>query len=380
MKFAKLALGILFVVIALWVVVGEHLSGVSADATINAPVVSLSTPIAGRLTMQERQLGSTVGADDILAVVNDPQVDAVRLDDLKLQREQDSATASRLEQEIAAIAEQRNTLARRSETYRRHRIADLTLRLQFAQWRLALLRRTEAGSASATQAPSDEELAKSSIALNRAVEEVELLQNALAAARSRVYIGDGYNDAPFSEQHEILLSERQASLRLQAKEAQQRLAALERRINTEILRTTTSGSAQIVAGVDGILWQNLTHNGDTVQRGDPVLRIVDCGRQMVTASVSERTYQRLARGQAVTFRPIGQNRTFKGVIIRLAGAGAATIYQGLAVAPSERHLQRYDVAISIPDLDQAFDLSCAIGRTGRVFFETRPLDWLRDLW
>jgi hypothetical protein len=25
-------------------------------------------------------------------------------------------------------------------------------------------------------------------------------------------------------------------------------------------------------------------------------------------------------------------------------------------------------------------LGCAIGRTGRAFFDTRPLDWLRELW
>ena len=140
MKFAKLALGMLLVALAFWVVLGEHLSGVSADATINAPVVTLHTPISGKLTMNPLQLGSTVGADDVLAVVNDTQVDARRLDDLRLQRDQETATLSRLEKEAAEIAIVRDAMADRSATFQQHRIEELTLRLDFAQWRLALLK------------------------------------------------------------------------------------------------------------------------------------------------------------------------------------------------------------------------------------------------
>jgi len=380
MKFAKLALGMLLVALAFWVVLGEHLSGVSADATINAPVVTLHTPISGKLTMNPLQLGSTVGADDVLAVVNDTQVDARRLDDLRLQRDQETATLSRLEKEAAEIAIVRDAMADRSATFQQHRIEELTLRLDFAQWRLALLKGNGKSAAGEAETQSEEDAARTSIALNRAVEEVAILRNSLAAARSGVSIDDGYNDAPFSEQHGIRLSEKATALRLQIAATREMLEALDRRIDAEVQRTNRAGSAQIIAGANGIFWQNLVHNDDTVQRGDPVLRIVDCNRQIVTASVSERTYLRLARGQAVTFRPIGQHRAFTGVILRLAGAGAATIYQGMAVAPSERHLQRYDVAIAVPDLEQTADLSCAIGRTGRVFFEARPLDWLRRLW
>jgi hypothetical protein len=49
------------------------------------------------------------------------------------------------------------------------------------------------------------------------------------------------------------------------------------------------------------------------------------------------------------------------------------------VAPSARHLERFDVAVAVPGLQEDPELACAIGRTGRVFFDARPLDWLRGL-
>ena len=53
-------------------------------------------------------------------------------------------------------------------------------------------------------------------------------------------------------------------------------------------------------------------------------------------------------------------------------------YTGLSTA---LHLAErgYDVALIVPGLNQHPELGCAVGRTGRVFFDARPLDWLRGI-
>ena len=51
----------------------------------------------------------------------------------------------------------------------------------------------------------------------------------------------------------------------------------------------------------------------------------------------------------------------------------------LAVAPSNKHLERYDIALLVPALRENTNLRCTVGQTGRVFFEARPLDWLRGV-
>lgn len=76
----------------------------------------------------------------------------------------------------------------------------------------------------------------------------------------------------------------------------------------------------------------------------------------------------------------GSVQLLSGVVTRVAGSGASTVYENLAIAPSERHLERFDVTLDVPALRQEPELFCLIGRTGRVFFEDRPLDWLRRVW
>lgn len=88
-------------------------------------------------------------------------------------------------------------------------------------------------------------------------------------------------------------------------------------------------------------------------------------------------YNDLSPGDPARFRPSGGDATFEGTVARLAGSGAETIYRNLAIAPSVRHLERYDVAIVVAVLREDPELACAVGRTGQVFFQDRPLDWLR---
>lgn len=117
-----------------------------------------------------------------------------------------------------------------------------------------------------------------------------------------------------------------------------------------------------------------------MQRGDAVARLLDCGSTLVTLSVTESVYNTLNVGDAALFRLRGETGNFDATVLRLAGAGAATFYRNLAVAPSQKHLERYDVTLLVPGLAADPELRCAIGRTGRVFFDRRPLDWLRSLW
>jgi hypothetical protein len=116
-----------------------------------------------------------------------------------------------------------------------------------------------------------------------------------------------------------------------------------------------------------------------VQRGDPLLRLIDCSATLVTLSVTERVYNGLTIGQNAKFRLGGTSDVFDATISRLAGSGAATVYRNLAVAPSQRHLERYDVTLIVPGLREMGTEGCLIGRTGRAFFDTRPLDGLRNL-
>ncbi|WP_102225881.1 HlyD family efflux transporter periplasmic adaptor subunit [Acidimangrovimonas sediminis] len=375
MRYVKLVVGVMLLLLVVWIVVGEQLSGASADATINAPVVTLRSPVAGIVDMPRRQVGSSVVDADVIATVNDPAPDRIRLSDLQMERDKAAAQLQMLQAQLGANSAQVARMKARTRSYQTDLEAELELELTAAQKRLALMQRTEPPTKGQAGHPGT----AVSLDLNRAQERVDLLTNRLSAVRDGVFLGDGYNDAPFSEQHAQQLGAAGLDLTARIVAAKADVAAVDRRLKAARQDVSRGSSARIEAQVDGLYWQPLTADGSYVNRGDPVARMVDCRAELVTASVSENIYQRLHRGMSARFRVLGQDKTFDAVIVRLAGAGAQTVNSDMAVAPSEKHLQRYDVAVAVPGLASDPDLSCAIGRTGRVFFEARPLDWLRGL-
>ncbi|TFL17225.1 HlyD family secretion protein [Jannaschia formosa] len=378
------------VAIALWVIVGEQISGVSADATVNARLATLRAPIAGDVSMPSRELGSLVTAGEVLATVTDPLVDGVRLDDLVMERALAEAAISRfamLRDETQAIVA---SLEARSDTYRAARIEEIETRLRFARERLELLQDGVFPAAFDIAPPQDAGVERGDapgaeglrdLWINAVSERIAALELELATAEGGVYIGDSYNDAPNAEQRVTELRSEIAAAEAQLREAEARRDAFDARLAAERLRVNTARSAEVEATARGRFWEALASDGENVQRGDPLIRLLDCGSVFVTASVTEGVFNDLAFGQRAVFRPSGDSRTFEATVIRRAGAGAETVYRNLAVAPSAQHLQRYDVSLLVPGLAAAEgDLACAVGRTGRVFFDRRPLDWFRGLW
>lgn len=386
MNLIKLSAAALVATIAVLVIVGEQLSGASADAVLNARVLPLRSPLAGRVETSGIRIGATVDAGDVVASVTDARADVVHLNDLLLAR--DLAAADR-EQAAAALAATEASMASldaRAASFRRHRIAELEARLAGARERLALIdggrppAAAEAGTLTAEAPVPDQDAPHRLPYLESAArEQVATREAALAAARDGVFLGDGYNDAPNAEQRLAELGPQRATQAAAVQAAQARLAALDTRIGRERELTSRGVRGDIVAPVGGRVWELDVAEGSVIERGDLVGQLLDCGSTMVTLSVTETVYDRLRIGDAAVFRPRGSDLRLDGTVTRLAGAGAQTVYRGLAIAPGQRHLERYDVMISVPGLARTPELSCAVGRTGRVFFDSRPLDWLRAL-
>lgn len=386
MRFTRILVGVAVLVVAVWVLVGEQLAGVSADAVINARLTSVRAPVAGDVTLAPLSLGARVRVGDSLGAVEDARADALRLADLEMEAKLEAAAAAREASIIAFLQDQITTFEARTLAYRGARERELSTRLDRARARLALLEAdpaAEADDVAATlsqgQTENTGDALLPGIALEYARERVAALEIELEALQAGVQLGDGYNDAPWSEQWRADLEARLAEHQSVKTEVDARLAAVTVRLDTERLRVNRLTGAPLRSSVNGILWEMRTETGENVQRGDELLKLVNCDSAFVTLSVTENIYNSLSVGDPATFRPQGQGRTFEGTIVRLAGSGAETVYRNLAVAPSARHLERFDIAVAVPGLEEDPELACAIGRTGRVFFDARPLDWLRGL-
>lgn len=377
MRLTRLIVGAAIVVLAIWVLVGEHLAGASANAVINARLVTLRAPIAGEVVFPGRELGSAVDENEVLASVTDPLVDAVRLNDLEMELSFAETEVTRLESLILATQEVVGTLESRSQLFAERQIRDIEIRLVHARDRLALF--YVATNEDAPEEDTSQAGNSASVAESQARQEVDLLEYTLAAAQSGVFMGDGYNDARNAEQRRVELITILDGLNADLVAAQARRAAIVDRVDDARTSVNRLTEAEIKATTNGRIWEVLASDGERLQKGEPILRIVDCDALIVTLSVTENTYNSLRVGDTGQFRLSGSGEVYTGLVARLAGAGAGTIYRNLAVAPSAEHLERFDVALAVPSLQLGPDLSCPVGRTGRIFFEDRPLDWLRSI-
>lgn len=396
MRLTRLIIGFLIIAMAVFVIAGEQLAGVSADAAINARVTTLRTPISGTLRLDQRSLGASVAEGEALGAIEDPLVDSIRLNDLLREEAFTKAEIAHLRQTIAAIEASLERLQLRAENYREDRVRQLETELRSAQSQIAVAqaRVEEARAAFDRSQQLSERGVETSASFERiraaqrvsqqelesARQKANSVEIALRSARRGTFLGDGYSDVPYSEQRQLELSLRlnELSSDLQAELA--RAEALERRTAAERLRVHRLTSAELTANVSGRIWEVLASDGETVQRGQDIMRLIDCDSSIVTLNVSESVYNGLQLGDPAMFRVNADGRAFEGTVTRLAGSGAETIYRNLAIAPSERHLERYDVTLLLPALRSDPELGCAVGRTGRAFFEARPLDFLRRFW
>ncbi|WP_192645126.1 HlyD family efflux transporter periplasmic adaptor subunit [Bosea sp. OAE506] len=393
MKIFRLVAGLVLLIGGLYVLVGEHFAGTSADATVNARITVVRAPIEGVVSLAVRSIGARVKAGELIADVIDDRFDSARLIDLERQLDSQRLDAKRASAQKLALTQARDGFASQLASYQKGRVGQIEARLAEARAAqdasAARLREAEGTLRRAnelndrgvqTAANLERSRAASDVAqqeLESARQRTNYLVTELTAARTGVFIGDSYNDAPFSSQRVRELDLRLAELDAEQTQHEARIAQLERQIGAERVRVNRLTSASLTTRVSGMAWDFLIDDGEYARRGQDLVRLVDCSTLIVTAGVTEALYDSLSIGFPVQFRLFGDDRVFDGTVTRLGGSGASSLYANLAVGPSAEHLQRFDVTVSVPTLAAQSDLSCAIGRTGRVIFSAGPVAAMR---
>jgi multidrug resistance efflux pump len=393
LKLLRILIGVVLLLGGLFVLVGEYFAGTSADATINARINVIRAPIEGQVSLAVRSIGARVNAGELVADIADERFDTARLLDLERDRDNQQIELRRVATQKTSLSQARAGFAAQLADYQKGRVSQIEARIAEgrAAQDAALARLREADGALKrandlsdrgvqTAANLERARAAQDVAqqdLESARQRSNYLATELASARGGVFIGDSYNDAPFSSQRVRELDLRLAELAAEQEQIEARSAQFERQIRAERVRVSRLTSATLNARVAGMAWDFLIDDGEYARRGQDLVKLVDCRSLVVTASVTEALYDSLSIGTSVQFRLFGDDRIFDGTITRLGGSGASALYANLAVGPSAEHLERFDVTVNVPELANQPDLSCAIGRTGRVIFSSGPLATLR---
>ncbi|WP_315706256.1 MULTISPECIES: HlyD family secretion protein [unclassified Bradyrhizobium] len=389
MKLGRIIIGVLLLAGGLYILIGEHFAGTSGDATVNARLYVVRAPIEGRVTLAVTNIGARVNTGELIAEIVDDRFDTTRLLNLERERDEQKIALKRIPAQRSALEQSRAAFKTQSTDYKTGRVRQIEARIAEAKAaqdaaaaRLKLADATFARAnelkergvqtvANLDQASSSLDVAKQDV--ESAKQRTNYFETELSSAQSGVFIGDSYNDVPFSMQRIRELDLRLAELAVDEQQIQARLAQYEQQIDAEHVRINRLTSATLKARVPGMAWDFLVDDGEYARRGQDLVKLVDCNSLVVTASVPETLYDSLTIGVPVQFRLFGDDRIFDGTVTRLGGSGASQLYANLAVGPTPQHLQRFDVTVAVPDLAKQPDLSCAIGRTGRVIFTSGPI-------
>jgi multidrug resistance efflux pump len=378
----KAAVGLLLLVLIGWMPVQALLQTASTEAVVNARLISLRAPIDGEI--EQAALGVNIGSElipgqTVLRIVNS-RADGARLADLRRLIDQLSNDREGILARIAELTTLHDDLSNQVRTFRDGRVRQLTeraaeLRSELAAARInrdtaaKALARVEPmiGSGSITAATLEKYTRDARVTAETCLtveHRLAALEVELQAARQGTFIGDSYNDRPRSSQRVDEVSQRLGELNADLRERDARLVTLRKELGEETKRNAENSAAELVAPVTSRVWEMLTAPGESVVRGQDLVRLLDCSGVVVTAAVGEGVYNRLYIGQPADFRLRGENTTYVGRVISLTGVSAAAA--NFAIQPSALAKEPFRVTIKLAALDLASQ--CKVGRTGRVTF------------
>ncbi|MCA1516057.1 HlyD family efflux transporter periplasmic adaptor subunit [Bradyrhizobium yuanmingense] len=384
---AKVAIGLAIVAVFGWLPLRAIWENSSVEAVLNSRLVTLRTPIGGRVAAAQRATDQAkLEAGTVVLRVFNSRGDRTRLDDLRRQKSRLENERPSLAAKLASAQAAQKDLARQAALFRDGRVLQLEARIAEIQTSIeaAAARRDEA-SAAVERASS---LAKSgnvsTVELARLTRELSVSQQTelgarkrldaakveLAAARNGSFLGDSYNDRPSSVQREEEMRQRAGDLEADLARTDTEIAWLANEIIVEEVRFADLTEANITTPVAGRVWEMMTSPGEDVQAGQPLLKVLDCSGAVITANVTENVYNRLQLGDHATFEPNDGGEPISGTVVNLTGAAGAPA--NLAINPDALSKEPYRVTVASRD---AAARACTVGRTGRVVFarhETAP--------
>ena len=375
----------LALVIALgWMPVQRLFLVTSAEATVNARVLTLRSPIDGQIVDWRRnsRVGTSLHSGETILRIENRRADRGRLDELRRnqnalehQRRTSDERLVQLERERAAQLAQLNAFTRFRISHIEARRDEIVADKQAATARLeasnASLQRisTLYNRGIQTQAAHDEivrEQRVASAALTSLERRLQATEIELTAARQGIFVTDGFNDVPRSAQRASELSQLIADVQATIAEQDRRLASLQSQIQEEADRYGVMSIAVMTSPTDGQIWENLTSPGEDIRRGQDLMRMIDCKATVVTAAVSEANFNKLKIGSKATFRLRGESEDLSGRVVGLHGL--ASTPANLAINQSTLAREPYHATVEVPALTTAD--SCQVGRTGVVTFDT----------
>jgi multidrug resistance efflux pump len=303
----------------------------SSDAVLNARIITITSPIEGRVAGAPPAEGTVIGAETPLATVENPIVDRGRLVDLETARARAAADLSSAKHLAEALTAQISALDDQRRHYLAATVTRLSLTLKEAQ------ADATASAATATDARHNYERKRSlQIAVTVSAADVDQARQAsirteaiaararftaqrlaeeLDAAKGGVLVGADRNDVPYSQQRvdEFRLRKSEAEAQVAALTAQ--LEQLDGQLAAERTRAASLATSTLQAPVPAVVWRSLVTSGSAVARDAEVMTLINCSQIYATATFTARHFDDLYPGRHAIVHIVGTNTDYPATVV-----------------------------------------------------------------
>jgi multidrug resistance efflux pump len=386
-RVSKLGLALAFLAAATCFFHEQVWTSTSLEGTVTSPLITIRSPIDGVVTANATTIGAPVHQHEALFVLEAPLLDTRLRAELEAKLAAAQQQTLVIDRKIAELSTLRNQLQARSHVHRGATLArieqvigETTAELNRAK---AVLERTQhelarANILSAKGLVSQAALDDAVLAEQQARFEVERLSASLkrltverTAAKNGVLLGEGYSDAPYSQQRIDELAARVIEAKAERDSVQQTQQELASRLGEEQRREGKLRTHTVTSPINGLVWNLHIAADGVVARNTPLADVVDCQSAFVEAIVPERRYDDVQMGEQVQVKLLGNRRTMAGTIHAVRGQSAVVNRESLAASlMPHRSTEAMTVSVAIdPEaLQQVSKGVCQIGRSAKVYF------------
>ena len=395
LKTSKRALGIGIVLIAAVVMVPALASFQSINAIVNTHYVTIKSPIEGALDGFAKMPGEPIAQGEELVRISNTRFKESAVNEMEVEQKTLAERSLGLQQHLKNLQQLQKELQKRVLVHRTHEFLRLEEQLAQAQsekkaqeslireqqllaQRQALLVKENFISPAQNEAAQYAlEVTQSRLDIFKA--RIRLLETEKQAVQSFVYLGEGRNDVPYTQQRldDVRLQITEVSARL--RENERRSADVQMQISQERESMAVSREVRMQSPSTGVLWRKFGNNGTEVVIGTDLAHVITCDNLFLDVAVPESSLESFQIGKPVQYRLIGSTPWRTGHIHAVTGSGN-NLQDTTLVAQLQREKKdaRIFVKINAADLDKPQENLCFAGRKVdvKVPREWRPSVWL----
>jgi multidrug resistance efflux pump len=395
LKNSKRAIGLGIALIAAVVLLPAMASFQSINAIVNTHYVVVKSPIEGALNGFSKMPGQPIEQGEELVRISNTRFKESAVNEMAVEQKTLAERSLGLQRHLKNLQQLQKDLQNRVSVHRTHEFLRLEEQLAqaksekkaqeslireqqlIAQRNALLLKENFISSAQSEAAQYALEVTQSRLDIFQA--RIRLLETEKQAVQSFVYLGEGRNDVPYTQQRldDVRLQITEVAARL--RENEQRSADIQWQISKERDNMAVSREVLLQSPSKGVLWRKFGSNGTEVVIGTDLAHVITCEHLFLDVAVPESSLESFQIGKPVQYRLIGTNQWLTGHIQAVTGSGN-NLQDVTLVAQLQREKKdaRIFVKIDSSDLNKPQENLCYAGRKVdvKVPREWRPSVWL----